>query len=118
MVSGLDDSNTAVRCELFPGSESPCSLPACATVRAVLSAGPSDASDWVGFQDLYDTARWIIDLCNARDPGGGRVIAVWTAESGDLLCTDGNPAYGLLPFPIQAMVIARCLESLRLSDYE
>ena len=81
VVSGLDDPNTAVRCELFPGSESLCSLPACATVRSVLSAGPSGASDWVGFQDLYDTARGIIDLCNARDPEGGRVIAVWTAES-------------------------------------
>ena len=69
------------RCELFPGSESLCSLPACATVRAVLSAGPSGASDWVGFQDLYDTARGIINLCNARDPGGGRVITVWTDES-------------------------------------
>ena len=78
MVSGL---NTAVRCELFPGSESLCSLPTCATVRAVLSAGPSGASDWVGFQDLYDTARGIIDLCNTHDPGGGRVITLWTAES-------------------------------------
>ena len=71
VVSGLDDPNTAVWCELFPGSESLCSLP----------AGPSGASDWVGFQDLYDTAGGIIDLCNARDPGGGRVITVWTAES-------------------------------------
>ena len=80
VVSGLDDPNTAVRCGLFPGSEPPCSLPAYAMVRAVLSAGPSGASDWVGFQDLYDTARGIIDLCNARDPGGGRVSSVWTAE--------------------------------------
>ena len=69
VVSGLDDPNTAVRRELFPGSESPCSLPAYATVRAVLLVGPFGAFDWVGFQDLYDTARGIIDLCNARDPG-------------------------------------------------
>ena len=110
-----------MRCELFPGSESPCSLPACATVRALLSAGPSGVSDWVGYQDLYDTARGTIDLCNAREPGGGRVITVWTAESsykysesGDLLCTGENLAFGLLPHPIQDLVITRCLELLRL----
>ena len=39
------------------------------------------------------------------------------SESGDLLCTDGNSAYGLLPLPIQAMVIARCLESLWLQFF-
>ena len=39
---------------MFPGSEYPSALPACATVRAVLSAGPSGAPDWVGFQDLYE----------------------------------------------------------------
>ena len=81
VVSGVDVSNSAGPCELFPGSESLCSLPACATFRSILSAGPSDASDWVGFQDLYDTAGGIIDLCNSRDPGGGRVIIVRTAES-------------------------------------
>ena len=81
VVSGVDVPNTAGRCELFPGSDSLCSLPACATVRSVPSAGPSGASDWVGFQDLYDSAGGIIDLCNARDPGGGRVITVRTAES-------------------------------------
>ena len=32
------------------------------------------------------------------------------SESGDLLCTGGNPAYGLLPLPIQARVIAGCLD--------
>ena len=57
----MDDPNTAGRCERFPGSEYPSSLPACAMVRAVLSAGPSSAPDWVGFQNLYDTARGIID---------------------------------------------------------
>ena len=57
LAPGLDDPNTAMRCEPFPGSEYPFSLPACATVRDVLSAGPSGAPDWVGFQDLYDTAR-------------------------------------------------------------
>ena len=48
--------------------------------RSGLSAGPSDASDWVGYQDLYDAAGGIIGLCSARDPGEGRVIAVGTAE--------------------------------------
>ena len=80
LIPCLDDPNTAVRCETFPGSEYPSSLPACATVRAVLSAGPSNASDWVDNQDLYDAAGGIIDLCSARDPGEGRVIAVGTAE--------------------------------------
>ena len=66
LFPGLDDPNTAGRCEPFPGSEYPSSLPACATVRAVLSAGPSGAPDWVGCQDIYDTAREIIDLCNCH----------------------------------------------------
>ena len=73
----LDDPNTAVRCETFPGSEYPSCLPA---VRAGLSAGPSDASDCVGYQDLYDAAGGIIDLCSAREPGGGQVITVGSAE--------------------------------------
>ena len=34
-------------------------------------------------------------------------------KSGDLLCTGGNPAYGLLPLPIQSRVIAGCRESLQ-----
>ena len=40
-----------------------------------------DPPVWVGFQDLSISAREIFDLCNARDPGGGRVTTVWTAES-------------------------------------
>ena len=100
----------------------------------VLSAGPSGASDWVGFQDLYDTARGIIDLCECpirktiplcrlfhwRDPEGPRgttpVLRVTYnyTKCGDLWCTGGNPAYGLLPLPIQSRVVAGCRESLRL----
>ena len=38
LVPGLDDPNTAVRFETFPGLEYPAFLPTCATVRAVLSA--------------------------------------------------------------------------------
>ena len=52
----MDTPNTVGRCEPFPGSEYPSSLPACATGRIVLSAGPSGVSDWVGSQDLYHTA--------------------------------------------------------------
>ena len=52
-----------VRCEPFPGSDCPSPLPACATVRLVLSAGPSGASDWVGSQDLYHAAGGITYLC-------------------------------------------------------
>ena len=59
----LDDTDIAVRCGTFPGSECPSSLPACATVRLVLSARPSGAPDLVGCQDLYDTARGITYLC-------------------------------------------------------
>ena len=81
LIPGLDDPNTAVWREPFPESESPCDLPAYATVRAVPSAGPSGVSDWVGLQDIYVSAREILDLCNARDLGGGRVITLWTAES-------------------------------------
>ena len=63
VLEGADTPNTVGRCEPFPGSEYPSSLPACATVRLVLSAGPSGASDWVGCQDLYDTAGGITYLC-------------------------------------------------------
>ena len=80
VASGLGDPNTAAWGEQYPGSESPWSLPGCATVRALLSTGPSGASDWVSFEDLYHPAVGIIDLCNSRGPGGGRVITVWTAE--------------------------------------
>ena len=60
---GVDTPNTVGCCEPFPWSEYPPSLPACATVRLVLSAGPSSASDWVGCQVLYDTAGGIAYLC-------------------------------------------------------
>ena len=63
LCPGVNTPNTVGRCEPFPGSEYPSSLPACATVRLVLSAGPSGVSDWVGCQDLYDTARGITYLC-------------------------------------------------------
>ena len=36
VASGLSDSDTAAWCEQYPGSESPWSLPGCATVRALL----------------------------------------------------------------------------------
>ena len=62
----VDTPNTVGRCELFPGSEYPSSLPACATVRLVLSAGPSGASDWVGSQDLYHSAGGITYLCSGH----------------------------------------------------
>ena len=77
----LVDTDIAIRCGTFPESEYPSSLPACTTVQAVPSAGPSDASDWVGLQDIYVSAREIFDRYNARDPGGGRVTTLWTAES-------------------------------------
>ena len=63
LFPSVDSPNTVGRCEPFPGSEYPSSLPACATVRRVLSARPSSASDWVGCQDLYDTAGGITYLC-------------------------------------------------------
>ena len=81
LIPDFDDPNTAVLREPFPWSEPPCSLPAYVMVWAVPSAGPSGASDWVGFQDLYVSARDIFDLCDARDPGGRRVTTAWTAES-------------------------------------
>ena len=63
LFPGVYTPNTVGRCEPFPGSEYPSSLPACAMVRLVLSAGPSGASDSVGCQDLYNTAGGITYLC-------------------------------------------------------
>ena len=39
-------------------------------VRLALSAGPYGASDWVGNQDVYDTAGGIISLWIGRSPVG------------------------------------------------
>ena len=38
------------------------------------------------------------------------------SESGDLLCTDGNPAYGLQPHPLQSPDSTGCPESFRLQS--
>ena len=81
LISSLEDPNTAVRHEPCPRSESPCDVPAHATVQAVPSAGPSDSSDWVSLQNIYVSVREIFDRYSARDPGGGRVTTLWTAES-------------------------------------
>ena len=58
----VDTPYTVDRCKPFPGSGYPSSLPECSMVWLVLSAGPSGASDWVGNQDVYDTAGGIISL--------------------------------------------------------
>ena len=87
VVSGVDVPNTAGWCELFLGSKSFCSLPACATVRYVhvLSARPSAASDLVGFQDLYDTAGGIIDLPGPRGRTGHNSPAICCVPKEKLL---------------------------------
>ena len=58
----VDTPYTVGRCKPFPGSGYPSSLPKCSMVRLLLSAGRSGASDWVGNQDVYDTAGGIISL--------------------------------------------------------
>ena len=106
------------------GPESPWSLPGCATVQALLSAGPSGASDWIGFEDLKHTARGIIDLCNACDPGGGagdysldcRVVRTDT-RSPAICCVQVETRHmDCCRIPIQALVNAGCLESFRLQS--
>ena len=54
----VDTPYTVGCCKPFPGSGYPSSLPECSMVRLVLSAH-SGASDWVGNQDVYDTAGGI-----------------------------------------------------------
>ena len=118
ICSGMDTPDSVGRREPFPGSEYPSSLPACATVWLVLSAGPSGASDWVGFQDPDVAVIEIFDLCNARDPGGGRVSTVWTAESFmQTLGVRRSAVYRWKPglcIAAASRVAAGCLESLRL----
>ena len=58
----VDTPNTVGRCKPFLESGYPSSLPECSMVWLVLSTGPSGASDWVGNQDVYDTAGGIIYL--------------------------------------------------------
>ena len=62
MCPVVDTPYTVGRCKPFPGSGYPSSLLECSMVRLVRSAGPSGASDWVGIQDVYDTAGGIISL--------------------------------------------------------
>ena len=62
----VDTPYTAGRGKPFPGSGYPSSLPKCSMVRLLLSAGPSGASDWVGNQDVYDTAGEITSLWIGR----------------------------------------------------
>ena len=59
LCPGLHTPDSVGRRESFPGSEYPSSLPACATVRLVLSAG-------VGSQDLCHTAGGITYLCSGH----------------------------------------------------
>ena len=72
--SVLGDPITYARCEQFPGSESPFSLPVCVAVRFGHSAGPSSISDCVGFGDLRSTNGGVLDCCPSHGLGRGRVI--------------------------------------------
>ena len=76
----LGDSITYARCERFPGSESPLSLPVCVAVGFGLSAGPSSTSDCVGSGDLRSAGGGVLDSCPSHGLGGGRVIEDRTAE--------------------------------------
>ena len=71
MTSGFGDPISAAWCEQYPGSEYPWSLPGCVAARVLLSAGPSGASDWVGFEDLCSTAGGNLDLRTSVAPGEG-----------------------------------------------
>ena len=62
----MDTPYTVGRCKPFPGSGYPSSLPKCSMDRLLLSSGPSGASDWVGNQDVCDTARGITSLWIGR----------------------------------------------------
>ena len=62
----VDTPYTVGRCKPFPGSGYPSSLPKCSMVRLLLSAGSSSASDWVGNQDVCDTAGGITSLWIGR----------------------------------------------------
>ena len=117
----MNDPNTAMRCELFPGSESPCSLPACATVRALLSAGPPVFPTGSVIRISTTLPEGSSTSAMPVNPGEDGSLQSGLpnrpykySESGDLLCTGENLAFGLLPHPIQDLVIARCLELLRL----
>ena len=97
VVSGVDVPNTAGQCELFPGSESLCSLPACATVRSVLSAGPSGTGSV--FRISMTLPEGSSTSATPVTPGEDGSLQSGLpsrpyrySESGDLLCTNGNPA--------------------------
>ena len=95
LILCLDDPNTAVRCETLAGSEYPSSLPACPTVRAVLSAGPSDASDWVSTTLPEGSSTSAAPVTPGEDgslPSEVPSCLYRYSESGDLLCSHGNPA--------------------------
>ena len=66
LCPAVDTPYTVGRCKPFPGSGYPSSLPKCSMVRLLLSAGPSGASDWVGNQDVCNTAGGITSLWIGR----------------------------------------------------
>ena len=76
----LGDPITYARCERFPGSEFPLSLPVCVAVGFGLSAEPSSTSDCVGFGDHRSAGGGVLDRCPSHGLGGGRVIGDRTAE--------------------------------------
>ena len=72
--SVLGDPISYARCEQFPGSESPFSLPECVTVRFGRSAGPSSTSDCVDFGDPRSANGGVLDCSPSHGLGRGRVI--------------------------------------------
>ena len=76
--SVLGDPITYARCEQFPGSESPFSLPVCVAVRIGRSAGPSSTSYCVGFGDLHSANGGVLDCCPSYGLRRGQVISDWT----------------------------------------
>ena len=121
VVSGLDDPNTAMRCDCFRG-QNPLVLYLhmrrsglyCRPNPPVLPTGSVFRISTTLPEGSSTSATPVTPGEDGSVQSGLPSVQYKFSESGDLLCTGGNPAYGLMPLPIQARVVAGCLESLRL----
>ena len=113
VASVLGDPNTAAWCEQYQGSESPWSLPGCATVRALRSAlristtlpegSSTSATPWPRGR----ASDYSLDCRVVRTDTRSPAICCVQVETRHM---------DLLPHPIQSLVNAGCRESFRLQS--
>ena len=120
--SGLGDPITYARCEKFPGSESPLSLPVYAWPSgSVFLLDPTVLQTVLASGTSALPAEGTSTATPPMDSGEGRLLEMGLpgclyrfSESGRLPFTDGNPAYGLQLHHPRFLELVGAPESARL----